>query len=254
MPAANATNLKDKDWFGKQDPYCLLTVGGQTLRSRTATDGGKNPVWNQTFKFNVINENDLTITCKDEDVSADDVIGTGRAQLARARTAGTDRQSVPMMSRNGKQHGHVQITLTFVRNSALAGGAPHGAVPGYGGYAAPPQYQAYGMPPPYQAPYGAPPPYGYPPQPYGAPPPGAYPPQPYGAPPPGAYPPQGYGAPPPGAYPPQGYGAPPPGAYPPQAHAAPPPGAYPPQGAPGAYPPQGYGAPPPHGYPPNKGV
>lgn len=247
-----ATNLKDKDWFGKQDPYCLLTVGGQTLRSKTATDGGKNPVWNQTFKFNLINENDLVITCKDEDVSADDLIGTGRAQLARARTAGTDRQSVPMMSKNGKQHGHVQITLNFVRNSALSGGAPHGvnAPPAYGGYAAPPQYQAYGMPPPYQAPYGQPAPYGYPPQQgYGAPPPQ------YGAPPPQGYAPQGYGQPPPGQYPPQqGYGAPPPqyGAPPPQNWGQPPPGQYPPPGQPG------YGAPPPQGGahypPPNKGV
>jgi hypothetical protein len=127
----------------------------------------------QTFKFNLINENDLVIACKDEvrpsavfhlqtlhspppsstlptsttfrafspasasplrltpchpsqnsflqDVSADDLIGSGRAQLARARVAGTDRQSVPMMSKNGKQHGHVQITLNFVRNSALSG-------------------------------------------------------------------------------------------------------------------------------------
>ncbi len=37
-------------WFfmhaGKQDPYCLLTIkeDGQTFRSRTKTDAGKNPV------------------------------------------------------------------------------------------------------------------------------------------------------------------------------------------------------------------
>ncbi len=34
-----AQGLKDKDWFGKQDPYVILTCGGHTLKSRTAQDG-----------------------------------------------------------------------------------------------------------------------------------------------------------------------------------------------------------------------
>lgn len=29
---------------------------------------GKNPVWNQTFKFSVISENEVHITIKDDDV------------------------------------------------------------------------------------------------------------------------------------------------------------------------------------------
>ncbi len=36
---------------GKQDPYCVITLGGKTYRSNTNTDGGKNPVWNQLFTF-----------------------------------------------------------------------------------------------------------------------------------------------------------------------------------------------------------
>ena len=39
-------DLKDQDWFGKQDPYAVIAVGGQTFRTRTAVDGGRNPVWN----------------------------------------------------------------------------------------------------------------------------------------------------------------------------------------------------------------
>ena len=33
-----------------QDPYCLVSCGAQTLRSRTHQNGGKNPVWNQALK------------------------------------------------------------------------------------------------------------------------------------------------------------------------------------------------------------
>ena len=40
-----ATGLKDCDWFGRQDPYVILSCGSQQYRSRTAVDGGTTPVW-----------------------------------------------------------------------------------------------------------------------------------------------------------------------------------------------------------------
>ncbi|KAG2449211.1 hypothetical protein HYH02_005958 [Chlamydomonas schloesseri] len=237
-----AKDLKDKDWFGKQDPYAVLKVGSQQFRTRTAVDGGKNPVWNETFRFNVINENDVELIIKDSDVSADDYIGTARVSLAKAREHGRDTQQCAVHSKSGKQHGFVQVNLTFTRNSALKAGAhghpQPGAYPGYpqqayGAYAPPQAIPGYGVP------YGAPPPGAY-----GAPPPGAYP----------GYPPQpGYAAPAPG-YPPQpGYPAPAPGAYPPQQGYPGAPPQYPPPGVPGGAPPA-YGAPPPGQYPPPHGA
>ncbi len=67
-------------------------------------------MWNETFKFNVINENSVSFTIKDEDTFKDDVIGTGHLQLAKARERGADRMQVPVMSKDGrKQHGHMQV-------------------------------------------------------------------------------------------------------------------------------------------------
>ncbi|GLI69850.1 hypothetical protein VaNZ11_014567 [Volvox africanus] len=237
-----AKDLKDKDIFGKQDPYCIIRVGSQQFRTRTATDGGKRPVWNETFRFNVINENDAEITIKDEDVGHDDYLGTARISFARAREQGRDTTQAPVYTKHGKQHGFLQVSLSFTRNSSLKA---HGAYPGYppqqyAQYTYPQQIPGYGVPPPaYSAPYGAPPPvYGAPPPTYGAPPPA------YGAPPPA------YGAPPPayGAAPPV-YGAPPP-AY--GAPAYPPPGGagYPTVPQPGYPPQQGYPAPGQYGTPP----
>lgn len=40
-------NLKDKDWFSKSDPYCILTMmgpgnaRGESWRSKTHNNGGK---------------------------------------------------------------------------------------------------------------------------------------------------------------------------------------------------------------------
>ena len=61
-----ASELKDVQWIGRQDPYCKIKIGNQEFKSRTAKDGGKTPVWHETFRFNVINENSFSITVKDD--------------------------------------------------------------------------------------------------------------------------------------------------------------------------------------------
>jgi len=206
-----AQGLSEKDFFGRQDPYCIIRCGNQVFRTRTHVDGGKNPVWNQTFPFNVVSENSAFITIMDSDEGDDDFVGTATIDFSTARSYGTDRRQVPVTKKSGKQKGLLSVSLTF---SAAGGPPPAGAYP--------PHASPYGTPAGYPS---APPPNGAYPPPPGAypPPPGAYPP------PPGAYPP------PPGAYPP------PPGAYPPAHGAYPPPGAYP-HHPPGAYPP------PPHAH------
>jgi Ca2+-dependent lipid-binding protein len=62
-----AENLKDVEIFGKQDPFCLLQVGNSPAqRSKTHWDGGKSPVWNQTFTFDVTDEGDFIIEVRDK--------------------------------------------------------------------------------------------------------------------------------------------------------------------------------------------
>lgn len=238
-----AQGLKDKDWFGRQDPYCLLTCGSQTFRSKVHEDGGKDPVWNQTFMFNIINENNVDIKIFDHDhTSRDDPVGTACISLATVRVKGSDHVKAPVNTRRSKQHGVISVALAFAPNRAAQASAPqYGAYPAASGpypanpYGPPAAYgqppQGYGYPPmqfsPYpQAPYGAPQgaygvapaPYGAPQAPYGAPQvPYGGPPGPYGAP-QGPYggPPGPYGAPqgPYGGYPqPSGYPSAP-GAYP----------------------------------------
>ncbi|PNW76446.1 hypothetical protein CHLRE_11g467593v5 [Chlamydomonas reinhardtii] len=153
-----AKDLKDADWFGKQDPYCIIRIGGQTFRTRTAVDGGRNPVWNETFRFNVINENNVDVEIKDEDVGKDDLIGTCTFSLAKARESGSDRIQAPVVSKKSrKQRGFLSIALSWEPNKALKPTVttqpaaphyhymPHAALqPAY--YAAPPVYAAPATP------------------------------------------------------------------------------------------------------------
>mmetsp|Transcript_14112 Transcript_14112/g.30604 ORF Transcript_14112/g.30604 Transcript_14112/m.30604 type:complete len:300 (-) Transcript_14112:867-1766(-) len=240
-----AKDLKDSDLFGKQDPYCVLKLGTQTFKTKVVKNGGTSPVFNETFVFNVINDNSLIVEVYDSDMFKDDHLGTAVVDLARAREKRVDLVQAPVTRpKTKKTKGFVSISMEFTPQSAIHGAPAAAAFPE-------PVKPRVAAPPPGYPPHGAPAP-GYP----GAPPPG-YPgaaPAPgypaYGAPAAGAPPPGYPGAPPPGypahGAPPPGYpGAPPPG-YP----GAPPPGypGAPPPGYPGA-PPPGYPAPPPPGYP-----
>lgn len=163
-----AKGLKDGDWFGRQDPYCKIRCGGQQMRTRTAVDGGRNPVWNETFSFNIINENALQVEVYDEDtLSRDDFLGSCSISFARARALGADTMEAPVISKHShKQRGFVSVTLKWMPNSALR---PAGGCYGHG-YAAPmmaapaqphAQYlpaSPYSVAPPPAYPYGAAPP------------------------------------------------------------------------------------------------
>jgi hypothetical protein len=60
--SATCSMLQDADFFGKNDPYALVSVGAQQHRTRTLKGAGTDPVWNETFSFQVINENAVEIT------------------------------------------------------------------------------------------------------------------------------------------------------------------------------------------------
>ena len=53
-----ARKLPDRDTVGRQDPYVVLTLDGECRsfrqNTRVDTDGGRDPVWNQVFQFDVV--------------------------------------------------------------------------------------------------------------------------------------------------------------------------------------------------------
>jgi hypothetical protein len=189
-----ADGLKDRDWIGKMTPYVIVTVGQNKQKGRVVHHGGTKPVFDQDFRFCVINENEVHIAVKEhEAISMDENIGEGSVSLHIVRSTLKQEVEVPMLYKGTHQRGFVKIALTFTPNGAMPD-QPRMAPQSYG---YPPQQPGY---PPQQACPPPPQPYGYPPQQsYGYPPQQEYRPQ-------QAYPPsQPYG------YPPQpGYGYPPP--------------------------------------------
>ncbi|KXZ43286.1 hypothetical protein GPECTOR_95g675 [Gonium pectorale] len=118
-----------------KDPYAVLRVGASSFRTKTHTDGGKNP----------INDNTVDLTIYDSDVGRDDIIGTTVISLAKAREQGSDHQQAAVRTKSGKQHGFVSVRLQFSRGGGVKAGQ-HPPAPGYGAPAPapyPPQGHKY---------------------------------------------------------------------------------------------------------------
>ena len=65
------------EWIGKQDPYVKVELLEQKMKTKTHTDGGKNPKFNEGFIFtSAAGTDSLTISVFDEDTVSDDLIGT----------------------------------------------------------------------------------------------------------------------------------------------------------------------------------
>ncbi|KAJ1703633.1 hypothetical protein LUZ63_003412 [Rhynchospora breviuscula] len=225
--------LRDTELFSRQDPYVCLEYANSKFRTRTCTDGGRNPTFQEKFQIPLIEGlRELNVSVWNSNTfSHDDFIGHGRIQLHKVLSQGYDDSSWPIQTRNLKAAGEVKLIMHFFGASQKH--KPSASTP-------------YGQPS--ASPYG-PPPYGQPPPPSAYPPAGGYP---YPAPPscPPSYPGAGYPPPPmtnpypPTTYPPapypspygQPYQTPPTQTYPTPSSAQPP--YYPPPGPyPGTYPP-----------------
>ena len=59
--------IHDAETFGQMNPYCLVTVGGQTLKTEEAMGAGKFPNWHDDLEFNssVIDKATISIFHKD---------------------------------------------------------------------------------------------------------------------------------------------------------------------------------------------
>ncbi|KAG2704575.1 hypothetical protein I3843_05G009100 [Carya illinoinensis] len=229
--------LKDTEWISRQDPYVCVEYGSTKFRTRTCTDGGKNPTFQEKFVFTLIEGlRELNIVVWNSNtLTYDDFIGSGKVQLQKVISQGFDDTAWPLQTKTGRYAGEVRLILHYSNaikpGTSFAPSAPPYVTPSI------PQAPLYSTAPPaHAAPYPMPAPaapcapQGYPaPSPYSSYPPNSagYPPSPYSSPPPAAYPPPPY--PPTSGYPPPPY--PPP----PQSSSYYPPGPYP-----GMYPPPPY--------------
>ena len=108
----------DTETFGKMDPYCKVSLGGELKKTKTHQEAGKYPTWNDSFTFQRNSENFLNIEVWDEDtVSADDLVG--ETSIALGDTFEKKKtQNWHVLSYKGKEAGKILVSLEFVPDAA----------------------------------------------------------------------------------------------------------------------------------------
>ncbi|XP_057497067.1 elicitor-responsive protein 1-like [Actinidia eriantha] len=100
--------LKDTEWISRQDPYVLLEYGGTKFHTRTCTDGGKNPTFQEKFTFSLIEGlRELNV------VTSDDFITSRKIQLDKVLSEGYDDCSWPLQTKTGRHAGEVRLILHY---------------------------------------------------------------------------------------------------------------------------------------------
>ncbi|KAF9145614.1 hypothetical protein BGX30_007949 [Mortierella sp. GBA39] len=76
-----ATNLRNKDWLGKSDPYIEMWLD-KSYKQRSKDTKGQSPVFDETFCFYLRpGQNKLNVRAVDKDTFSDDKIGEATISL-----------------------------------------------------------------------------------------------------------------------------------------------------------------------------
>lgn len=120
-----ATNLADKDLFGKTDPYVRLELEqdnifrdhdyGYQVSSKKRNE--LNPVWNEDFVFNIPTLDNMVLTLKvfDEDIgSRDDKCGKCKIKLEHEGISRTPKRIEKTVDRNLlRKNGKIVVEISY---------------------------------------------------------------------------------------------------------------------------------------------
>lgn len=105
--------------MGHMDPFIQVEMNGQVRKTTAIDDGGKRPVWNQSFDFEVKSIEDvLKFTCFDEDVFSNDLVGDCTLPLMEVCGKDLEHQSAVRkwitLFFKGKKSAEIQIDVKYI--------------------------------------------------------------------------------------------------------------------------------------------
>lgn len=85
-------------------------------------EGGKNPVWNEEFTFEVTTEKELEIEVNDkDDAGTDKFMGMATTSIVDWVGLGKWEGNVDILDKSGKPVGGISLAVTFQRPGKLQG-------------------------------------------------------------------------------------------------------------------------------------
>lgn len=114
--------------FGKADPYARFRIGTQEFSTKPNPGGGKNPIWNEEFVFDISNEKDMEVEVLDkETVGTDKFMGRCKVSIIEWIANGRFEGELDLQDKANKPVGRISIACAFDRPTPAPAG---GAMPG----------------------------------------------------------------------------------------------------------------------------
>lgn len=75
--------VRNTEYLGEMDPYCTLTFKNQKFKTKVHDNGGKKPVWNESFSIEVESPTEeIVLRCWDLDLTSSSPIGFATIKLS----------------------------------------------------------------------------------------------------------------------------------------------------------------------------
>ncbi|OQR94854.1 protein kinase [Achlya hypogyna] len=123
LTVMRAKNLLDTQAFGVQDPFCRISLGGKTAKTKVHDNGGCDPKWHETYAFANVHPLDmiLEINILNKNWLISGQIGKVTVPLEetleRIDGSGSVVSWVPVFSR-GEARGHLLLKFEYEGNVA----------------------------------------------------------------------------------------------------------------------------------------
>lgn len=105
--------------FGKADPYAKIRIGTQEFSTKPNVGGGKNPIWNEEFIFEISNERECEIEINNkETVGNDKFMGKCKVSIVEWIANGKFEGDLDVTDKSGKPVGRITVAAKFERPSA----------------------------------------------------------------------------------------------------------------------------------------
>ena len=96
-----------------------MRIGTQEFSSKPNPGGGKNPIWNEEFVFDVSNEREIEIEVMDkETVGNDKFMGRTKVSIMEWIANGRFEGELDIEDKTGKPVGRVSVSVKFERPGA----------------------------------------------------------------------------------------------------------------------------------------
>uniref|UniRef100_A0ACD5W167 Uncharacterized protein n=1 Tax=Avena sativa TaxID=4498 RepID=A0ACD5W167_AVESA len=125
----DAKGISGNDFLGKLDPYVIVQfpgTGSTERKSNTAEDEGRNPRWNQVFKFQINStapnvQHKLVLRIMDHDrFSGDDFLGQATINVTDLISIGMEKGKSELntakyrvVTADNSYHGEIKVAITF---------------------------------------------------------------------------------------------------------------------------------------------